>query len=143
MSEWLERKALDMPPGPVVEPAEVPGMEPQKSLDEIKETREPVLPNPTGNPEPVEPLSLKELAGLLEEAAKSLLGSVVGIEKAHVALSKVGAMSSQTDKDREIASKTKGYAAESEKLLNSIKTLAKDIEVYRESISAPVSPWLE
>ena len=145
MSEWFIKKALDMPPAPGAGAPALDGAS-MKSLDELRQERAitpPPVPNPTGNPEPVEPMSLKSLAQLFESAAKSALDAKLNMEKTHVALSKVGAMKSQTDKDREIAARAGGYVEEAKKLTNTTEALAKSIEAMRDGVSKPASPWLE
>jgi hypothetical protein len=108
-----------------------------------RETLPPAIPNPTGQPEPAKPLSLKELSQLLESAAKALLDAKLTLEKAHTATSKVGAMTSSSAKDKEIAGKSQGYAANIKKIGNSIEALADDLKAYRDSLSTPTSSWLE
>jgi hypothetical protein len=141
--DWFSREAEpDAPLAP-----STPGMpEAQRSLDDILKEREmqtPAIPNPTGQPAPAEPMSLKELSQLMESAAKALLDAKLTIEKAHTALSKVGAMSGPSGTDKEIAGKSQGYAANVKKMGDSIEALAKDISAYRESLSRPKGSWLE
>lgn len=138
-TDWFSREA---------EPAMAPAISPapQRPLEDIlkeRETTPPAIPNPTGQPAPAEPMSLKELSQLLEGAAKSLLDAKLPVEKAHTALSKVGAMSGPSGKDKEIAGKSQAYAAHAKKIGDSIEALAADISAYREDLSKPNSPWLE
>lgn len=138
MSDWFNKKALDVAPA-------LPGAQ-MKSLDDMQNERAalpPPTPNPTGIPEPIEPMSLKALAQLFEMAAKSLLDSKLNIEKACVALSKVAAMKSQTDKDREIATKANGFAEEAREYMGRIEAQAKNISSMRDGLSESKNPWLE
>lgn len=137
--DWFDREAEPEAPESIAEPV-------QRPLDDIlneREIRPPVTPNQTGQPAPAEPMSLKELSQLMESAAKAILDAKVDLEKAHVALSKVGAMPGPSGQDKEIAGKSQGYAASVKKIGDSIEALAQDISTYRESLSGSKSPWLE
>ena len=135
--DWISREA-DLPA-----PAAAPEMKPLDNILKERETHPPVTPNPTGTPTPAEPMSLKELSQLMESAAKALLDSKLSMEKAHTALSKVGAIPGPSEQDKEMAGKSQGYAAQIKKMGDTIEALAKDISAYREDLSKPKSPWLE
>ena len=139
MSEWFKKEALDMPPMPAAEES----LKPLPALEEERAAAPRPMPNPTGIPEPIEPMSLKSLAQLFETAAKAALDAKLNLEKAYIALAKVGTMKSQTSKDKEIATKTSAYTEEAKKLTNAIEALAKKIEEMRDGVSTPTSPWLE
>lgn len=135
-TDWFERAA---------EPA-APPAEGQRTLDEISKERAmtpSALPNPTGNPEPTEKMSLKELSGLMESAAKSLLDAKLAMEKANVGLSKVSTMSGPSGMDKEIAGKAQGFAASTKNIGDSIEALAQSVSAYREELSKPKGSWLE
>lgn len=133
--DWLERAAEAAPPA----------LPAQRPLEEISKEREAAPPpvNPTGNPEPAKPMSLKELSGLMESAAKALLDSKLALEKAHVALSKVGAMSGPSGMDKAISGKSQGFASSAKNIGDSIEALASSVSAYREELSKPKSSWLE
>lgn len=135
-TDWFSREAEPMP-------APAPKQVPLSELSEKREALPPAMPNPTGNPEPAEKMSLKELSQLMESAAKSMLDSKLALEKAHVALSKVGAMSGPSGMDKEITGKSQAYAAKAKNIGDSIEALASDLSAYREDLSKPRSSWLE
>ena len=138
-TDWFSKEAAPAP-APATPAA------PQRPLEDIlkeRETQPPAIPTPTGKPASAEPMSLKELAQLMESAAKALLDSKLTLEKAHTALSKVGAMSGPSGNDKEIAGKSQAYAAHVKKIGDSIEALATDISAYREDLAKPNSPWLE
>ena len=143
--DWLavEAAATELKPAPMPPTAPSPLAKPLSEALKERETLPPAIPNPTGQPAPAEPMSLKELSQLLESAAKALLDSKLTLEKAHTATSKVGAMSSSSAKDKEIAGKSQGYAANIKKIGDSIEALAEDLKAYRDSLSTPTSSWLE
>ena len=88
-------------------------------------------------------MSLEELTTLLKGAIKALNDAKLSAEKAHVAMSKVGASVGPSAKDKEIAGKSQGYAANIKKIGDSIEALAGDMTAYRDSLSTPTSSWLE
>lgn len=143
--DWFNVEAavpgLKSAPMPPTSPS--PLAKPLSDIMKERETQPPAIPNPTGQPEPAEPMSLKELSTLLEGAVKAVLDAKLNLEKAHIAVSKVGAMSSSSAKDREIAGKSQGYSAQIKKIGDSIEALAEDMKAYRDSLSKPTSSWLE
>ena len=142
--DWFSVEAApELKPAPMPPTSPSPLAKPLSDIMKERETQPPAIPNPTGQPTPAEPMSLKELSELMESAAKVLLESKVPLEKAHVAMSKVGAMSSSSAKDKEIAGKSQGYAAQIKKIGDSIEALANDLKAYRGSLSKPTSNWLE
>jgi hypothetical protein len=140
-TDWFSREAEPMPE--TLPTPELSGQRPLEDILKQRETMPPAIPNPTGQPTPAEPMSLKELSQLMESAAKALLDSKLALEKAYVAISKVGALPGPSAKDKEIAGKSQGYAANIKKMGNSIEALATDISAYREALSEPSSSWLE
>lgn len=141
MSDWISKEAL-------IDGPKMPLPLPQKSLSDISEKRQvspPPRPASTTGASPQaapEPMSDKELASLLESSGKSLLDAKLAIEKAYVSVSKVGAMSGPSAKDKEYSSKSKAYAAEAKKIGENIEALSKEIGAYRESLLKPANPWL-
>jgi hypothetical protein len=142
-TDWFNREAEPMETPALSTPAAVPTQRPLEDIQKERETQPPAIPNPTGKPEPAEPMSLKELSQLMEGAAKSLFDAKLTVEKAHTALSKVGPMSSPSSMDKEIAEKSQGFAAAAKKMGDSIETLAREVSAYREELAKPRSPWLE
>ena len=141
--DWISREAADMPPMPsdLLRPE-------TKPLSEISEEREMHPPaetrtNPTGDPTPAEPMSVKEISGVLESAAKAVLDSRLSMEKAHVALSKVRVGVGPSAIDKGIVAKTQEYVTRIEKMNSTIEALAMEIGAYREEMSKPQSHWLE
>jgi len=143
-TDWFAKEAEEVPPMPLPPLPDAPSV--QRPLEDIMKEREmqpPVIPNPTGQPEPTEPMSLKELSQLMESASKVLMDSKLATDKAHVGLSKVRAMPGPSAMDKAIVDKSQGYAAQAKKIGDSIEALAKDISAYREELAKPRSPWLE
>lgn len=141
-TDWISKEAA-LPPAPA-EPA--PADMPQRPLGDIlkeRETQPPAIPNPTGKPEPAEPMSSKELGNVMETSAKALFDAKLTLEKAHVALLKVRPMSSPSALDKEVAGKAQGFAEAIKKMGDSIEALAKEVSAYREELAKPSSPWLE
>jgi len=144
MSHWYKTAEDGLVPSPTIPPAPTSAPRP---LSELSMDR-PERVNPTGNPEPPQPLSLKEVSDALESAAKAMLDAGLNLEKANVALSKIKAMHSQTDKDRSIVSKCDGFTQGITRMKSECEEQAKSMGDYRDELASPTgnvpkSPWLD
>jgi hypothetical protein len=127
---------------PSTEPRKVddlmsPSSDAMSPLVDIEKAREkkPLPANPTGDPEPAKPISLKNLMSLLESSAKSLLDAGVDFEKSYASVSKVLTMGTQTESDRSIVSKAEKFSSKLEGLKSQAEALAKEIREYRSDLS--------
>jgi hypothetical protein len=93
---------------------------------------------------PPTPLTDKEVSDNLEQAAKALLDSALGAERAKTAVAKLSAMGSNTDKDRSVVSKSERLVVQIEKVKGALDMLAKEVGDYRNEVSKPESSssWL-
>ena len=143
MSQWYKTAEDGLMPKPTMPPAAPLAPKP---LSELSQER-PERVNPTGNPEPPQPLSLKEVSDALEAATKAMLDAGLNFEKAKVALDKIKAMHSQTAKDRSIVSKCDGFTEGISRMKSECETQSKSMGDYRDELAspaggAPKSPWL-
>jgi hypothetical protein len=125
MGEWIEKA------------------EPVKPLQQVDRER-PVPPvNPTGSPEPPQPMPLKELMGFLEGAGKALLDSGMDLEKAFANISKISSMAGISDKDKETVAKAEDFAKKVTQLKESVAAVAREVSEFRKGLSVPDAGWIQ
>jgi len=144
MSHWYKMAEDGLVPPPTVPSADLLAPKP---LSELAQDR-PERVNPTGDPAPPQPLSLKEVSDALESATKAMLDAGLNLEKSNVALAKIKAMHSQTDKDRAIVSKCDGFTQAIVRMKSECETQSKSMGDYREELASstdgvPRSPWID